>query len=282
MKILITGVDGQLGQTLMQVLSRTHHELYGVNRPTLDITNKIRVSSYLDRLKPDVIVHCAAFTNVDGAEKNKGLAYEVNVLGTKYIAQAAGRIKCKFVYISTDYVFDGEKHTPYNLVDRPNPLSIYGETKLAGEHLVTTYTNNHFIIRTSWIFGKGDGHFIAKIRKIANLYGEVRLVSDQFGSPTCALDLANFIAELIETDQYGLYHVTNEGICSWYEFAVEFFKGCNKDIKIIPLTTEEFPQIANRPKYSVLSKDCIILNGLKPLRHWKEALKEYKEQFNSR
>lgn len=224
MKILITGVDGQLGQTLMQVLSRTHHELYGVNRTKLDITNKIRVCSYIDRVKPDVIVHCAAFTNVDGAEKDKGLAYEVNVLGTKYIAQVAGRIKCKFVYISTDYVFNGEKHTPYNIEDRPNPLNIYGETKLAGEHLVTKYTKNHFIIRTSWIFGKGDNHFIAKIEKIASVYGEVRVVSDQFGSPTYALDLAYFIEELIETDQYGLYHVTNEGICSWYEFAVEFLK----------------------------------------------------------
>lgn len=144
MKILITGVDGQLGQTLMQVLSRTHHELYGVNRTTLDITNKIKVSSYLDRLKPDVIVHCAAFTNVDGAEKNKGLAYEANVLGTKYIAEAAGRIKCKFVYISTDYVFDGEKHTPYNLEDRPNPLNIYGETKLAGEHFVKIHEETFY------------------------------------------------------------------------------------------------------------------------------------------
>jgi dTDP-4-dehydrorhamnose reductase len=275
MKVVVTGAAGQLGQDVLLELARKNHQAFGADRQQLDITIEENVLAYISEVKPDVILHCAAYTNVDGAEENEELAYQINAAGTEYLAKAAKQTGTKLLYVSTDYVFDGTATEPYEVDEPTKPLGAYGRTKLAGEQLLQKHLEEFFIVRTAWVFGVHGNNFVKTMIRLGKERGEVGVVHDQVGSPTYTVDLARFMVELMETDKYGIYHATNSGICSWYEFAVEIFKQAEMNVKVNPLTSDQFPRPAARPKYSVLSKKMIEQQGLTPLRDWKEALSAY-------
>ncbi|MDQ1000812.1 dTDP-4-dehydrorhamnose reductase [Neobacillus niacini] len=280
MKVVVTGAGGQLGQDVLLELERKNHQAFGADRQQLDITKEEDVLAFISEVKPDVILHCAAYTNVDAAEENEEAAYQVNAAGTEYLAKAAKQIGAKMLYVSTDYVFDGSASEPYEVDEPTKPLGAYGRTKLAGEQLLQKQLDEFFIVRTAWVFGIHGNNFVKTMIRLGKERGEVGVVHDQVGSPTYTVDLARFMVELMETDKYGIYHATNSGICSWYEFAVEIFKQANMKVTVNPLTTDQFPRPAARPKYSVLSKKRIEKQGLKPLRDWKEALAAYLAESN--
>lgn len=279
MKVIVTGVSGQLGYDVVKELTRTGHQAIGADRNQLDITDEASVSSFIDHNKPDAIIHCAAYTNVDGAETDREGAYQVNALGAKYLAQSAASIGAKMVYVSTDYVFNGSATEPYEVDHPTNPLGVYGETKLEGEKFVQEILDKHFIVRTAWVFGINGNNFVKTMLKLGSERDEIGVVHDQIGSPTYTVDLAKFLVELIETNKYGIYHAANEGVCSWFEFAKEIFKQSNMEVKVNPLTSEQFPRPAARPKYSVMSKKKITEEGFTSLRDWKEALQEYLKEL---
>lgn len=278
MKVVVTGAKGQLGQDVVLELARQNHEAIGADREQLDVTNEASVQAFISDVRPDVILHCAAYTNVDGAEENEDAAYQVNALGTENLAKAAKQVGAKMLYVSTDYVFDGTATEPYEVDEPTKPLGAYGRTKLAGEELLQKNLEQFFIVRTAWVFGVHGNNFVKTMLRLGKERGEVGVVHDQVGSPTYTVDLARFMVELMETQEYGIYHATNSGVCSWYEFAVEIFKQASLNVIVNPLTTEQFPRPAARPKYSVLSKKKIEVQGLMPLRDWKEALNAYLEE----
>jgi dTDP-4-dehydrorhamnose reductase len=280
MKVVVTGAAGQLGQDVLLELERKNHQAFGVDRQQLDITNEEDVLAVISKVKPDVILHCAAYTNVDAAEENEDAAYQVNAAGTENLAKAAKLNGSKVIYISTDYVFDGTANEPYEVDEPTQPLGAYGRTKLAGEQLLQKHLDESFIVRTAWVFGVYGNNFVKTMIRLGKERGEVGVVHDQVGSPTYTVDLAKFMVELMETDKYGIYHATNSGVCSWYEFAVEIFKQANMNVTVNPLTSDQFPRPAARPKYSVLSKKMIEQQGLKPLRDWKDALAAYLAESN--
>jgi dTDP-4-dehydrorhamnose reductase len=275
MKVVVTGAAGQLGQDVLLELARKNHQAFGTDREKLDITNEVDVNAFINEVKPDVILHCAAYTNVDAAEENEEVAYQINAAGTEYLAKAAKQNGAKMLYISTDYVFDGTATEPYEVDEPTKPLGAYGRTKLAGEKLLQKHLAEFFIVRTAWVFGIYGNNFVKTMIRLGKERGEVGVVHDQVGSPTYTVDLAKFMVELMETEKYGIYHATNSGICSWYEFAVEIFKQSDMKVTVNPLTSDQFPRPAARPKYSVLSKKMIVQQGLSPLRDWKEALAAY-------
>ena len=275
MIVLVTGVNGQLGHDVVKELTKKGHEAHGTDRNTLDITNEADVHSYVGKIKPDAIIHCAAYTNVDQAETDRDAAYQVNALGTKYLAQAAKEMKAKMVLVSTDYVFNGSATEPYEVDQPTEPLGVYGETKLAGEQFLANSLEQYFIVRTAWVYGINGHNFVKTMLRLGEERGEVGVVHDQVGSPTYTVDLAALLVELIETEKYGVYHATNSGVCSWYDFAVEIFKQAGLKVNVNPLTSEQYPRPAARPKYSVLSKKKIEEQGFTPLRDWKKALSAY-------
>lgn len=275
MKVVVTGAAGQLGQDVLLELERKNHQAFGADRQQLDITKEEDVLAFISEVKPDVILHCAAYTNVDAAEENEEAAYQVNAAGTEYLAKAAKLNGAKMMYISTDYVFDGTASEPYEVDEPTKPLGAYGRTKLAGEQLLQKHLDEFFIVRTAWVFGIHGNNFVKTMIRLGKERGEVGVVHDQVGSPTYTVDLARFMVELMETNKYGIYHATNSGMCSWYEFAVEIFKQSDMNVTVNPLTSDQFPRPAARPKYSVLSKKRIEQQGLNPLRDWKEALAAY-------
>ncbi|RTR36401.1 dTDP-4-dehydrorhamnose reductase [Robertmurraya yapensis] len=281
MKVLVTGVNGQLGYDVVRKLEEKHYEVVAAGRDQLDIANEENVESYIGEVKPHAIIHCAAYTNVDGAEEDKDTAYRVNGLGTKYLARAAQKVGAKMVFVSTDYVFDGNGDSPYEVDHPTNPLGTYGESKLAGENFLEEHLTRHFIVRTSWVFGINGNNFVKTMLRLGKERGEVGVVHDQVGSPTYTVDLAGFLVELVESEEYGTYHASNSGICSWYEFAVEIFKQAGLDVKVNQLTTEQFPRPAARPQYSVLSTRKVEEKGFTPLRAWKEALAAYLGEINN-
>jgi len=280
MLVLVTGVNGQLGFDVVKELTAKGHEAVGVERSELDITDGSAVSAFVQNLKPEAIIHCAAYTNVDAAETDQEGAYKVNGLGTKYLAEAAKNVDAKMVYVSTDYVFDGAGTEPYEVDHPTSPIGVYGETKLAGEKLLQETLEKYFIVRTAWVYGINGNNFVKTMLKLAQDRQELGVVYDQVGSPTYTVDLAKFLVELVVSDKYGTYHASNEGVCSWHEFAVEIFKQAGLNIKVNPLTSEEFPRPAARPKYSVLSKKKIVEQGFTPMRDWKEALKDYLKELS--
>lgn len=280
MIILVTGSNGQLGHDVIKLLENSEHRVYGYDRKQMDITDEKAVFREVTKIKPDVIVHCAAYTNVDGAEKDQDGAYAVNTFGTKYLAMAAKEVDAKMVYVSTDYVFDGEAKEPYEVDSPTNPIGVYGKTKLGGEEAVKEILDKYYIVRTAWVFGKNGKNFVKTMLRLGKERGEIGVVADQYGSPTYTIDLAKFIIELIQTDKYGVYHATNNGTCSWYEFAVEIFKQAGLNVKVNPLTTEQYPTPAKRPKFSVLSKKKIAEEGFTPLQHWQDALNTYLKEIN--
>lgn len=274
MKVFVTGANGQLGSELVRSLS-LDHEVYGFSRQKLDITDFSLVVETVQSIKPNVIIHAAAFTKVDQAESEADQAYLVNAFGTRNLAVAAQQAGAKIVYISTDYVFDGEGSSPYREYDPVRPLSVYGKSKLAGEEMVKTLTNRYFIVRTSWLFGRHGHNFVATMLKLAREHGEVKVVDDQVGTPTSTDDLAKFLKDLMVTERYGIYHASNQGSCSWYEFAKAIFAESGLNINLTAVTTQEFPRPAPRPAYSVLDHMAIRLNGFPSFRHWREALQEF-------
>lgn len=272
MKYLITGSNGQLGKEVDKYLTSLNYTFVGYDRVDLDITDYQQVLSVFDREKPDVIFHCAAYTAVDKAEdEGRDANYLVNVTGTENISKACEHIGATLVYISTDYVFDGNKHNEmYSEEDKTNPINQYGEAKLQGEEKVIENCSKYYIIRTSWVFGEFGNNFVYTMKRLANERDELTIVDDQIGRPTWTRTLAEFMVYLVDkTVEFGIYNLSNEGSCSWYEFAREILK--NDDVKIIPVTSSEFIQKATRPKYSVLDLKKSDTTGFKNTQ-WQEAL----------
>lgn len=274
-KVLVTGARGQLGYDVVERLKELNIEHIGVDKEEFDLTDEKETKEFIKSYKPDVVVHCAAYTAVDKAEDEKELCHAVNVLGTRYVAEACKEIDAKMVYISTDYVFDGEKKEPYEVDDKPNPINYYGLTKYLGEREVQNILEKYFIVRISWVFGKNGINFVKTMLRLGQERKELRVVCDQVGSPTYTYDLAKLLCEMIQTDKYGIYHATNEGYCSWYEFACEIFKTARMDVKVIPIQSDEYPTKAKRPRNSRLSKNKLELMGFNLLPHWRDALERY-------
>lgn len=273
MKIIITGAGGQLGYDLKRVLSPMH-EVISWGKAELDVRQEQEVMEKLLNERPDVVVHAAAYTNVDRAEFEKESAYQVNALGALHLAQACAIVGAKLVYVSTDYVFDGTKRSPYKETDVPNPLNSYGQSKLLGEKFVAMTCMNHFIVRTSWLYGQKGTNFVTKVLEKARENPTLSIVDDQFGSPTYCLDLAIFIRELITTDRYGLYHASNQGVCSRYEFALHILQAAGMaHISLQPVPTHAFPPApAARPMYTAFAHKAMQSNGFEPMRDWRSAL----------
>ncbi|MFB9274546.1 dTDP-4-dehydrorhamnose reductase [Cohnella cellulosilytica] len=276
--ILVTGAGGQLGQELVR-MNVDGLKIIGKNRSELDITDFGSCERACVSLKPDIVVHAAAYTAVDKAESEPEAAWTVNVEGTRNMAKAAEAVGAKFCYISTDYVFDGRGTTPYPENHPTSPQSVYGATKLEGERKASEFSSKCFIIRTSWVYGKYGGNFVNTMLQMAQSKKEITVVNDQIGSPTYTFDLASLIVELVRTDKYGVYHASNSGSCSWYEFAKAIFEEAGmKSIAVRPCSTEQYPRPAPRPSYSVFGQSALVGAGFTPLRPWREALREYLSQ----
>ncbi len=268
MKILVTGANGMLGQDLCPVLEDEGHEIIETDSQTLDVTDLVEVQKILKAQKPAIVIHCAAYTNVDKSEEEQEKASLINVVGTQNVAKACAQNDILMVYISTDYVFDGEKNEPYLPSDKTNPLNVYGQTKLEGEKAVQKYCKKYYIVRTSWLYGYHGKNFVETMLSLADK-PELKVVNDQIGCPTWSVELSNGIAELLEEmPEYGIYHICSSGETSWYNFAKEIFAIEKLKVNLKPCTTEEFQSKAKRPKYSVM--DC---QGI--CRNWKAALKDY-------
>lgn len=282
MKVLVTGIKGQLGFDVCNELTKRGIENQGIDRDECDITNKQAVLDYIYNYAPDVVVHCAAYTAVDRAESEEHVCRRVNKDGTEYIALACKTINAKMVYISTDYVFNGEGDKFFEVDDETGPLNMYGLTKLEGEEQVRKILEKYFIVRISWVFGVNGNNFINTMLRLAGGNKELKIVSDQIGSPTFTYDLAPLICDMIETEKYGTYHATNEGLCSWAEFAEHIFKVAGQNVLVHHITTEEYPTKAVRPKNSRLSKKSLDEAGFKRLPDWKDAVERYIKQYNGK
>lgn len=292
MKILVTGASGQLGYDVVNELNKRGHNTIGTDIAlseklpivTLDITDEYAVSKTVAEIKPDAVIHCAAWTAVDAAEdeENKQKVFAINENGTSNLAKACRDIDCKMLYISTDYVFNGQGNTPWQADCKEYaPLNVYGESKLKGELAVAETLDKYFIVRIAWVFGKNGNNFIKTMLNIGKKYDTLRVVNDQIGTPTYTFDLARLLADMVETDKYGYYHATNEGrYISWYDFACEIFRLAGYDTKIIPVTTAEYGlSKAARPFNSRLDKSKLTANGFKPLPEWQDALARYLKEI---
>lgn len=275
MKVLVTGVKGQLGYDVMAELAKRNIEAIGVDIDEMDITDKISVEKVIGEAAPDVVVHCAAYTAVDAAEDNEALCRRVNADGTRNIAEVCKKLDCKMVYISTDYVFDGHGTRPWEPDDERHPLNVYGQTKYEGELAVQENLSKYFIVRIAWVFGKNGKNFVKTMLKLAETHDKLTVVNDQFGSPTYTYDLARLLVDMIQTDKYGIYHATNEGTCTWYEFACEIFRQAGVKIEVTPVPASEYPTKAKRPENSRLDKSKLTENGFERLPSWQDALRRY-------
>ena len=298
MRVFVTGVGGQLGHDVVNELDRRAHEAIGsdiqavysgVNDGSavaaapyvqMDITDEAAVRRTVEELKPDVIIHCAAWTNVDGAEapENREKVHQINAVGTENIARAAKAVNAKMVYISTDYVFDGQGTRPWEPDDKCYaPLNVYGQSKLDGELAVSRILEKYFIVRIAWVFGLNGKNFIKTMINVGKTHDTVRVVNDQIGTPTYTLDLARLLVDMVETEKYGYYHATNEGgYISWYDFCCEFYKQYGLKTTVIPVTTAEYGlSVAARPFNSRLEKKKLAEAGFKPLPAWQDAVDRY-------
>jgi dTDP-4-dehydrorhamnose reductase len=272
LRVLVTGANGQLGQELAELLPERGYEVRALSRRELDIADPASVDRAVEDHSPELLINAAAYTNVDGSETETGTAYAVNALGPRNLAQACERRGCELLHVSTNYVFDGESDRPYEPFDLPNPISAYGRTKLAGEEYVKHLSSRWYLVRTAGVYGRGH-NFVRTMLQVARERDVLKIKDDEFISPTYARDLAEGIAEVVETGLYGLYHLTNSGSCSWYEFAEEIFSLSGTEIEVLPIPTSEYPLPAARPANGVLSS----LGG-PMLRHWREALADYLEK----
>lgn len=275
MKVLVTGVKGQLGFDVCKELDKRNIENKGIDRDDCDITDETAVLRYIKNYAPDVVVHCAAYTAVDRAEDEKEICYNVNVKGTEYIARACKEIDAKMVYISTDYVFEGTGDKAYEVQDNTAPDNTYGITKYQGEEAVRKILSKYFIIRISWVFGINGNNFINTMMKLGESRSELNVVADQIGSPTYTYDTAPLICDMIATEKYGTYHATNEGYCSWADLAEYIFSVTGQKVLVHHIKSEEYPTKASRPKNSRLSKASLDNAGFKRLPDWQDAVKRY-------
>ena len=284
MKVLVTGVKGQLGHDVINELNKRIHEAVGVDIEEMDITDSMSVSRVLSAVKPDAIIHCAAWTAVDSAEDNEDKVKLVNAVGTDNIVKECKRLDCKLMYISTDYVFDGHGEKPWKPDCKEyKPVNVYGQSKLEGEFAVVNTLNKYFIVRIAWAFGRNGKNFIKTMLNVGKTHDTIRVVNDQIGTPTYTYDLARLLVDMIETEKYGIYHATNEGgYISWYDFAKEIFKQAGYNTEVIPVTTMEYGlSKAARPFNSRLDKSKLVKNGFEPLPSWKDALSRYLEEINT-
>lgn len=291
MKIMIAGANGQLGTELQRQLAEGKNTIAvlpsevvnatvcGFDIDTLSITDKDALEKYILTEKPDVVINCSAYTNVDGCEENPQLAFEVNAVGARNIAIACEKANAKLIHISTDYVFSGEDSTPYSEYNLPAPQSVYGKSKWLGEEYVKTFCSKHFIVRTAWLYGYAGGNFVKTMLRVLKQNGEAKVVNDQLGNPTNAEDLAYHLLVLAQTEEYGTYHCTGEGVCSWYDFTREIARFANINASITPCTTEEFPRPAKRPAFSALENRMLAVTVGNHMRPWQEALQVFFEHY---
>lgn len=281
MTILVTGVNGQLGFDVVRKGLELGLDIKGIGRSDLDITLEEDVQQYISNLNPTAIIHCAAYTAVDKAEEDKEKCWNVNVNGTQNLASAAKSLNAKFLYVSTDYVFDGKGDTPFLETKIPNPVGTYGLTKYEAEKKVQSILEEHFIVRISWVFGVNGNNFIKTMLKLSESRNELNVVGDQVGSPTYTYDLAELLLEMVQTEKYGIYHASNEGFCSWTEFAEEVFMQNEIEVNVNSISTDEYPTKAVRPKNSRMSKEKLIINGFQPLPPWQDAVQRYLKELKN-
>ncbi len=275
MKVLVTGVKGQLGHDVMNELAKRGLDSVGVDIDEMDVTDRVSVGKVIRKAAPDAVIHCAAYTAVDAAEENEELCRRVNAGGPRNIAEVCRELDIKMLYISTDYVFSGEGDRPWEPEDERAPQSVYGRTKCEGEIAVQELLEKYFIVRIAWAFGVNGNNFVKTMLKLSANHDTLRVVSDQYGSPTYTYDLARLLVDMILTEKYGVYHATNEGICSWYEFACAIFREAGISVNVVPVTTEEYGARAKRPANSRMSKEKLTEAGFERLPGWQDALKRY-------
>ena len=279
MKVLVTGAKGQLGTDLMNELEKRGIEGIGVDVQEMDITDAEACRRVIKNSGADAVIHCAAYTAVDAAEDNVDLCRRINGEGTRNVAQACKEADVKLMYISTDYVFDGQGTRPWEPDDERHPLNVYGQTKYEGELAVEELSDKYFIVRIAWVFGVAGKNFIKTMLRLGKERGAVSVVDDQIGSPTYTYDLAKLLVDMIQTDKYGRYHATNEGLCSWYEFAKEIFRQAGMDVPVTPVSSDAFPAKATRPSNSRLNKDKLSENGFERLPAWQDALGRFLKEI---
>lgn len=280
MRVLVTGVKGQLGYDVVNELKKNNLEAVGVDIEEMDITDKAAVDKVITESNVDAVIHCAAYTAVDAAEDNIELCRKVNADGTRNIAEVCKKLDIKMMYISTDYVFDGEGERPWQPDDERHPLNAYGVSKYEGEVAIQENIDKYFIVRIAWVFGVNGKNFIKTMLNLGKTHDTLTVVSDQIGSPTYTYDLAVLLVQMIQSDKYGIYHATNEGLCSWYEFAQEIFKQAGMtNVKVFPVSSEEYPAKAKRPHNSRMSKDKLEEQGFERLPAWQDALGRYLKEI---
>lgn len=279
MRVLVTGASGQLGYDVCRELERRGVPFAGTSSRTLDITDSGAVLTALETYRPDAVIHCAAYTAVDRAEEEPERAFAVNETGTRNVAAACAGVGAKMIYISTDYVFAGAGEAFYETYDAAGPLNVYGRSKLAGEQAVRELLDRYFIVRISWVFGRNGNNFIKTMLRLAESRSEVRVVCDQIGSPTYTADLAPLLCDMTGTEKYGVYHATNEGVCSWAELAQEVFHRSGKVVHVEPILTAEYPTKAVRPLNSRLSKRALDEAGFSRLPCWQDALDRFLKEL---
>ena len=285
MKSLVTGVKGQLGYDVVNELTKRGYEAVGVDIEEMDITDAESVNKVITEVNPDIVIHCAAWTAVDAAEDEENISKvrAVNVTGTQNIADVCKKLDCKMIYISTDYVFNGQGTEPWQADCKDYaPLCVYGQTKLDGELAVANTLDKYFIVRIAWVFGVNGKNFIKTMLNVGKNFDTVRVVSDQIGTPTYTFDLARLLVDMAESEKYGYYHATNEGgFISWYDFTCEIFRQAGYDTKVVPVTTEEYGvSKAKRPFNSRLDKSKLVENGFTPLPTWQDALERYLKEID--
>lgn len=269
------------GYDVVRELQKRGHEAVGVDIDEMDITDAAAVERVMTEVQPDAVIHCSAYTAVDRAEEDIEICRRVNVDGTENIAKICKKLGCKMLYLSTDYIFSGDGERPWEPDDEASPLNAYGQSKYDGELVLKKYVEKYFIVRISWVFGINGNNFIKTMLRLGRENGAVKVVDDQIGSPTYTYDLARLLVDMIESDRYGAYHATNEGICSWYEFAKEIFRAAGMDnVSVTPVKSGEFPVKAKRPKNSRMSKEKLVTNGFSLLPAWQDAVARYIKELN--
>lgn len=280
MRVLVTGINGQLGYEVLKCLQERGIFGIGAGRAEFELTDKIQMEEFLRKTQPDAVIHCAGYTNVNRAELEPELCRAVNVQGTKNLAEACKRIGAKMLYISTEYVFPGEGEAYYGTEDKTRPLNVYGKSKRDGELAVQECLEQYFIVRISWGFGRNGNNFVKTMLSLGREKEEIRVVCDQIGSPTYMADVALLLCDMIATEKYGVYHATNEGVCSFAEFAQEIMRQAGLPAKIVPIMSKEYPSPAVRPKNSRLSKASLDRAGFGRLPEWRDALMRYLAEIN--
>lgn len=275
MKVLVTGIGGQLGYDVMNVLKARQIDCLGADLAEFDITDLAETEKFITSYRPDAVIHCSAYTAVDKAEDNIDLCRAVNAKGPENIAKVCKAIDAKMIYISTDYVFPGTGEQYYEVDDETNPVNIYGQTKLEGENAVKAMLEKYFIVRISWVFGKNGNNFIKTMLRLGKERDELNIVSDQIGSPTYTADLAELLCDMVITEKYGTYQATNEGICSWAEFTEEIFKQADIATRVNHIKSAQYPTRAKRPMNSRMSKETLTKAGFHKMPTWQDAIRRY-------